>query len=70
MYKLSICIPTYNGKEKLSYTLPALLKMTDGYDVQICVSDNCSTDGTGDLVQRLAQNHPNIKYHKQTKVTY
>ena len=65
MYKLSICIPTYNGKEKLSYTLPALLKMTDGYDVQICVSDNCSTDGTGDLVQRLAQNHPNIKYHKQ-----
>lgn len=65
MYKLSICIPTYNGKEKLSYTLPALLKMTEGYDVQICISDNCSTDGTGEFVQRLGHEHKNIKYHKQ-----
>ena len=65
MYQLSICIPTYNGREKLDCTLPALLKKTEGLDVQICISDNCSTDGTGEFIRKLAERNANIKYHKQ-----
>lgn len=63
-YSLSICIPTYNGYEKLRHTLTELVSRVDSSRVQICVSDNGSTDKTGDFVLELQKNHDNLKYFR------
>lgn len=56
MYKLSICIPTYNRKIYLLDLIDNLLNQVDGKLVQIVISDNCSTDGTQDeLYARLSK---------------
>jgi|GEM_PF-1679678 len=59
-YKLAICIPTYNRKEYLRICMEAIISeisVNDCYDsVQICVSDNCSTDGTAALVANFINN--------------
>lgn len=65
MHKLSICIPTYNRYQHLTNCLNSIILNT-GYqekDVQICVSDNCSTDLTEEVV-RSAQEKIDIVYRK------
>ena len=50
---LSICIPTYNrGKllDKLFETL-SVLKAEYKRDIEVCVSNNCSTDHTQDVIK-------------------
>ncbi len=53
MKRVSVVIPTYNGKEKLPGALAALEKQTLR-DVEIIVSDDGSTDGTSDRVRMHA----------------
>lgn len=50
--KLSVIIPVYNERE----LFPVLLRKVQEVEVdkEIIVVDNCSTDGTRDLVQQLA----------------
>lgn len=63
--KLSICIPTYNRAEHLVNCLHSIYlnKSRSKIDFQVCVSDNCSTDETEDVVRR-AQENLDIKYQK------
>lgn len=47
---LSICIPTYNRKNKLKRTLDVLVPVLDiSSSIEIIVSDNCSLDGTSEI---------------------
>ena len=50
---LSICIPTYNRKDKLDTCLSFLLDDYKGLEekIEIVISDNCSTDNTEGLVK-------------------
>lgn len=51
--KLSICIPTYNRATYLDQTLASIINQIDADwvdDVEICISDNASTDGTEELI--------------------
>lgn len=63
--KISICIPTYNRAAHLANCLQSIIlnKSRSKVDFQVCVSDNCSDDGTEDVV-RCAQAILPIKYHK------
>jgi glycosyltransferase involved in cell wall biosynthesis len=63
--KLSICIPTYNRARNLANCLHsiALNVAASRADVEVCVSDNCSTDDTEQVV-REAQSKLRIKYRK------
>lgn len=65
--KLSICIPTYNRASHLSSCLNSLIvcQRQSILDFEVCISDNHSTDGTGDVV-RAAQSLINIKYNRNT----
>jgi len=65
MHKLSICIPTFNRCAHLSNCLNSIILNTsyNKKDVQICVSDNCSTDET-EAVVRHAQEKIDIVYRK------
>ena len=58
--KISACLLTYNHIEVIESTLRSILDQTiTGYDV--IVSDDCSTDGTWDLILKLAAEDSRIK---------
>lgn len=62
---LSLCIPTYNRSQYLKQTLEALVnnKEFDG-EVEVVISDNCSTDETEQLGRSYSKTYPNIKYFR------
>lgn len=57
----SIVIPTFNRAEKLQFVLFCLLRQTLR-EIEIIVSDNCSTDKTRNVVDGQAD--PRVRYHK------
>src|SRR3569832_475932 len=64
--KLSICIPTYNRQRFLYQCLESILSSAKGYEskIEIIVSDNASTDQTGEVVSRFQKAYPYIQYHR------
>jgi len=66
--KISICIPSYNRAAHLTNCLQSIIlnKSRSKIDFEVCVSDNCSTDETEDVVRR-AQASIAIKYQKNLK---
>ena len=65
---LSICIPTYNRAELLRSALLSLmpqLKELEG-EVELVVSDNCSTDDTRQVVEWARQFGP-LRYHRNSE---
>ncbi|MDP9263654.1 MAG: glycosyltransferase family 2 protein [Acidobacteriota bacterium] len=63
--KISICIPTYNRAAHLNNCLHSILanRSRSATEFEVCVSDNCSTDGTAEVV-RAAQTSLAIKYQR------
>lgn len=57
---ISVCLLTYNHVDVIESTLQTILEQTiTGYEV--IVSDDCSTDGTWELILELAAKEPSIK---------
>ena len=70
IYQLSICIPTYNRAKYLKQLLDCILNQLKNIEentVEICVSDNASTDDTQEILQRYRQEHNNITYFRWDK---
>lgn len=67
-YLVSICIPTYNRSEILRETIQDIV-MNRGFtdDVELVISDNCSTDNTEEVVHEFSEKYENIKYYKNPK---
>lgn len=65
---LSICIPTYQRREALKNTLEHLVKVVrqEPNNMEICVSDNGSTDGTWKILQRYGK-LPFVKIRRNKK---
>lgn len=65
-HKLSICIPTYNRAEFLKECLESVLYSAKGFEnrIEIVVSDNASTDETGNVIRTFQQSNPWIRYHR------
>ena len=58
---LSICIPTYNRAALLQQTLESIVSdplFTDSHEIEVVVSDNCSTDDTPAVTARFAAAFP------------
>jgi dolichol-phosphate mannosyltransferase len=55
-----VCLPTYNERENLEPMIHALLERL-GPDDRILVIDDHSPDGTGELADRLAADHPRVQ---------
>lgn len=66
--KISLCIPTYNRAVHLINCLQSIIlnKARSRIDFQVCVSDNCSSDETEQVVRR-AQTSIAIKYQKNSQ---
>lgn len=64
--KLSVIIPTYNRKTILVKTVKELLHQSIGFDYEIIIVDDGSTDGTFDFIQNgLIKEAPNIFVYQQ-----
>jgi glycosyltransferase involved in cell wall biosynthesis len=66
--RISICIPTYNRAAHLSNCLQSIVSNKSRFtiDFEVCVSDNCSTDGTEKVVRRVQANM-DIRYQKNSE---
>ncbi|MCX6641678.1 MAG: glycosyltransferase [bacterium] len=55
--KISVCIPHYNGRDVISRCLRSIFTQTvfNPADVEIVVVDDCSTDGSFDVLQEYAR---------------
>jgi glycosyltransferase involved in cell wall biosynthesis len=61
MPKISVCIPTYNRAALLKGCLNSLVRQTYR-DIEIIVSDNCSTDATAAVVADCPD--PRLRYYR------
>jgi len=68
---LSICIPTYNRADILDKTLSTLVSEPSfiAEKIEICISDNASTDNTGEVVKQYTDKYSNIIYNRNIKNT-
>ncbi len=49
---LSICVPTFNRVAQLDRLLASIVKQKQSSLIEVCISDNCSTDETEDIVKK------------------
>ena len=61
MSKITVCVPTYNRAPLLRKCLASLLNQS-ARDYEVIVADNCSTDGTPEIVRSFTD--PRLRYHR------
>lgn len=65
---LSVCIPTYNRCDILYDCIKSIVTDEDfNSEVELVISDNCSTDETRFVVKDFMDKYPNIKYFRNEK---
>jgi glycosyltransferase involved in cell wall biosynthesis len=64
--KISIGLPVYNGEPYVRELIEGVLAQTFG-DFEFVISDNASTDGTGELCRAYAAADPRIKYFRNAE---
>ena len=59
----SFAIPCYNERGNLPALLKELTAAADrlGLDCEIVITDDCSTDGSWELLQSLARDYPRLR---------
>ena len=63
--KISVLVITYKQEDIVGRTLDSLISQRD-YLYEICISDDCSPDGTWDVLQDYQKRYPDlIKLHRQ-----
>ncbi len=67
MADILIVLPTYNERENLNQMVERLLALD--YPLRILIVDDNSPDGTGEIADQLAKDHPQIEVmHRQGKL--
>lgn len=64
MNEISVVIPSYNRAHLLEKTIPTYIQENVA---EIIIVDDCSTDNTEDIVKKLQEKYPIIKYYKMEK---
>lgn len=57
---VSVCIMAYNHEAYIEDCLLSVLKQKTEFSIEIIVGEDCSTDRTRLIVERYAQNHPEV----------
>jgi glycosyltransferase involved in cell wall biosynthesis len=64
MALITIGVPVYNGEAQIAECVECLLGQTFR-DIEVLVSDNASTDRTGEILQAIAARDPRLVYRRQ-----
>jgi glycosyltransferase involved in cell wall biosynthesis len=64
---LAIGIPTRNRREVLEECLASVLPQAEALGVGVCVSDNCSSDGTWEVLEALKCQYPSMQIMRHTR---
>lgn len=59
-YLLTITVITYNHKNFIRQALDGILMQKTNFKFQIIIHDDCSTDGTTDIIKEYAAKYPDI----------
>src|SRR5277367_4443616 len=64
---LSILIPVYNERTVVEQSLALVLAspLPENMERELVIVDDCSTDGTSDILKRLAEKEPRIRLFRQ-----
>ncbi len=67
--KLSVVIPVYNEAATLKELLESVAAVDAGIEKEIVIVDDCSTDGTREVLKALAVEHPvwRILFHEHNR---
>jgi glycosyltransferase involved in cell wall biosynthesis len=55
---VSVCVVTYNQVEYVQHCLQTILDQKTEFDFELIVGDDCSTDGTREIVREIARRYP------------
>ena len=61
--RVSVGLPVYNGERYVREAIEAVLSQTFS-DLELVISDNASTDGTGEICQNIARNDSRVRYSR------
>ncbi len=62
--RLTVGLPVYNGENYIAESIDALLGQSFT-DFELIISDNASTDGTGDICRRYEKQDSRVRYFRQ-----
>lgn len=65
---ISVCIATYNGEKYIKEQLLSILEQL-GKDDEIIISDDCSTDNTIGIIEKLSDSRIKIFFNKEKGYT-
>lgn len=60
MPKVTVCVVTYNQVGYIEACLSGLVAQEADFDFEVVVGDDCSTDGTREIVQEFARRYPGL----------
>ncbi len=64
--RVSILIPVYNREHLVRRSIESALAQTES-DIELVVADNCSTDGTYEVIQEYAHKDHRIRCHRNER---
>ena len=64
--KVSVIIPSYNRGHLLEKTIPSYIQKNV---IEIIIIDDCSKDNTKEIVEKMKEKYPLIKYYKMDNYT-
>ncbi len=58
--QVSVCVVTYNQENYIAECLESLVTQQTSFKFEIIVGEDCSTDGTREIVQQYVEQYPNL----------
>lgn len=60
MIKVSVCVITYNHEAFIAQAIESVLMQRADFAYELVIGEDCSTDGTRNIVQQYAEKYPEI----------
>ncbi|WP_373938106.1 glycosyltransferase [Vibrio kanaloae] len=58
--KVSVCVVTYNQKDYISECIESIISQEANFKYEVIIGDDCSTDGTRDLIVSYQKKYPDL----------
>ena len=58
--KLSVVVIAYNQANTIKKTLDGIVNQKTNFNFEVIVNDDCSTDGTDEIIKEYAKRYPKI----------